>query len=221
MIDDEEVLKQKSIEFYAASVNAWYTSALEHDKSIFGLAAGGIALLITLLTTIGFEGAITFTLFLVAVLAFLVTLGCLLWVFRLNQDYIEKTLSTGSLVVDPKLQYLDRAARWSFWIGVLFAAAVGFSAAFTSFEKKRNEKEAPMANDKSSQNKSVPTFDSVNGAARLSPEFTKSFHGVGGLQPTASAASSGPAASAPATPAPAAGSQASAQSTSTTTGSKP
>ena len=45
MIDNDEVLKQKSIEFYAASVNAWYASALEHDKSIFGLAAGGIALL--------------------------------------------------------------------------------------------------------------------------------------------------------------------------------
>ncbi len=218
---DDEVLKQKSIEFYAASVNAWYTSALEHDKSIFGLAAGGIALLITLLTTIGFEGAITFTLFFVAVLSFLVTITCLLLVFRLNQDYIEKTLSAGSLVVDPKLQSLDRAARWSFWIGVLFAAAVGFSAAFTSFEKKRNEKEVTMANDKSSQNKSVPTFESFHGTARLSPEFTKSFHGVGGLQPAASTTSSGPAASAPATPAPAAALQATAQSSSTATNSKP
>lgn len=218
---DEEVVQQKSIEFYAASVNAWYTSALEHDKSIFGLAAGGIALLITLLTTIGFDGATTVTLFIVAVLSFLVTLGSLLWVFRLNQDYIEKTLAVGTLVVDPKLQLLDRAARWSFLVGVLFAAAVGFSAAFTNFEKKRNEKEASMANDKSSQTKSVPTFDSVNGAARLSPEFTKSFHGVGGLQPAASTASSGTPASAPATPAPSAAAQSTAQSSSASTNNQP
>lgn len=31
MTEDEEV-QQKKIEFYAASVSAWYATALEHDK---------------------------------------------------------------------------------------------------------------------------------------------------------------------------------------------
>ena len=48
-----EIDEQKKIEFYAASVAAWYESSLEHDKSLLTLSAGGIGLLITLLTTVG------------------------------------------------------------------------------------------------------------------------------------------------------------------------
>ena len=189
-MNDEELRQLKSVEFYAASVTAWYTSALEHDKSIFALSAGGIALLVTLLTTVGIEEVVTLLLFFVATVAFLITLGCLLWVFRLNQNYIEHTLTTGTLVDDPKLKRLDQTARWSFLLGVLFASAVGFSAAWTSFNKKLSDKEKVMANDKPAQTQSVPAFDSVNGAAKLSPDFTKSFHGAGGLQPATTPATS-------------------------------
>lgn len=49
----DEIEQQKSVEFYAAGINAWYNTSLEHDKSIFSLSAGGIGLLITLLTTVG------------------------------------------------------------------------------------------------------------------------------------------------------------------------
>ncbi len=189
-MNDEELRQLKSVEFYAASVTAWYTSALEHDKSVFALSAGGIALLITLLTTVGIEEVVTLLLFFVATVAFLITLGCLLWVFRLNQDYIARTLTTGTLVDDPKLKRLDQTARWSFLLGVLFASAVGFSAAWTTFNKKLSDKEKAMANDKPAQTQSVPAFDSVNGAAKLSPDFTKSFHGAGGLQPATTPATS-------------------------------
>ncbi len=189
-MSEDELRQLKSVEFYAASVTAWYTSALEHDKSVFALSAGGIALLITLLTTAGIEEVVTLALFCIATVAFLVTLGCLLWVFRLNQDYIAQTLATGSLVDDPKLKRLDQTARWSFWLGVLFASAVGFSTAWTTFNKKLSDKEKTMANDKPAQTQSIPTFDSVNGAAKLSPDFTKSFHGAGGLQPGAAPAAS-------------------------------
>lgn len=183
-MDEEELHQLKSVEFYAASVTAWYTSALEHDKSVFALSAGGIALLITLLTTAGIEEALTLGLFCMAAIAFLITLGCLLWVFRLNQDYIERTLATGSLVLDPKLKRLDQTARWSFWLGVLFASAVGFSTAWTTFNKKLADKEKTMANDKPAQTQTVPALESVHGAGTLNPDFTKSFHGAGGLQPT-------------------------------------
>jgi hypothetical protein len=196
---EEEIQQQKDIEYYAASVNAWYTSALEHDKSIFALAGGGIALLITLLTTIGFEGWFTFSLFFVAIMSFFVALGCLLWVFRLNQDYIQKTLGAGSPVTDPKLKKLDQTARWAFGIGVLFASAVGFAASYTTFEKKRTERENTMANDKSKLTESTPTFNgSVNGAAVLKPDSTKSFHGSGTLRPAAPVTSTAPVAPTPA-----------------------
>ena len=35
----EEIDDQKKIEFYAASVSAWYESSLEHDKSLLKSSA--------------------------------------------------------------------------------------------------------------------------------------------------------------------------------------
>ena len=100
-MDDPETTKLKSVEFYAASVAAWYASALEHDKSVFALAAGGIALLITLLTTVGFTSSFTLLLFAGAITAFLTTLIVLLVVFRKNQDYIERVLTSEAALSDP------------------------------------------------------------------------------------------------------------------------
>jgi hypothetical protein len=43
----------KDLAFYAASVEAWYSTGFERDKSLLTLAGGGIGLLITLLSTVG------------------------------------------------------------------------------------------------------------------------------------------------------------------------
>lgn len=199
-MDEREIAEHKSVEFYSASVAAWYASALEHDKSIFALAAGGIGLLVTLLTTVGFSDWVTFTLFALALTSLLVTLVCVLVIFKRNQSYIEATVTAGAIYTDPWLARFDRAALISFGLGVFFAAGVGVSAAWNSFQTKQTLKGHEMADGK----QSVPTFDSVLGAARLQPEFTKSFHGVGNLAPSVPApAAPAPAASAPVASAPA------------------
>ena len=188
---------QKNVEFYAASVTAWYASALEHDKSIFALAAGAIALLVTLLTTVGFEELASLVLFAIAILSFLVTIASLLQVFRKNQDYIQQMLVSGRVENHPTLKLLDRTAQISFGVGVLFAAAVGFNVAITSFHKKQAEKEHAMATEnKSTQTQRAHAFDSVNGAASLQPR-TKSFQGAANLQPAASAPAPVPTVAAP------------------------
>jgi hypothetical protein len=199
-MDEREIAAQKSVEFYSASVAAWYASALEHDKSVFTLAAGGIGLLVTLLTTVGFDGWVTFIFFALAIGSLLVTLACILVIFKKNQSYVQAVLAGGQVYTDPKLARLDRAALVSFGLGVVFAVGVGISAAWISFQKQ-TQKGHEMANEK----QSVPTFDSVLGAARLQPDFTKSFHGAGNLAPSVTApAPSAPTASAPAASAPAA-----------------
>jgi hypothetical protein len=48
---EEETARAKDVEFFAAGVNAWYNTALEHDKSIFALAAGSIGLLVSTQST--------------------------------------------------------------------------------------------------------------------------------------------------------------------------
>ncbi len=195
-MNDADIKAQKAVEFYAASVNAWYASALEHDKSIFALAGGGIAILVTLLTTVGFSTWVTLALFAVAIASFLITLVALLTIFRKNQAYIEATLAKGQPHNDPNLRRLDLVALVTFGIGVLFASAVGISAAFDSSTTKRTEKEKTMATQgKNQQTQPIPLRESVNGAGRLQPDLTKSFHGAGNLQTTASAPVAAPAAS--------------------------
>ena len=186
--------EQKAIEFYAASVNAWYASALEHDKSIFTIANGAIALLITLLTTVGFEGLFSLILFVTAIISFLITIALLLLVFRKNQVYIQQVLTNGEV---ENLGILDRAAQIVFGLGVLFACALGVNVAIISVHNKQAEKECTMATDnKPTQNQRTHAFDSVNGAANLQP-VTESFQGATNLRPVASAPATVPAAPAP------------------------
>ncbi len=203
--------KAKDVEFYAASVNAWYATALEHDKSIFNLAAGGIALLITLLTTVGFSSLLEFFFFVAAIVAFSICIGTLLVVFKKNQNYIEHTVGHGGELDNPVLRRLDRAAQAAFFAGVIFASAAGFSAAWTTFSTKASEREKAMATQRPTT-PGVPTFDSVNGAARLQID-QRSFNGSSALKP-ASAPAQAPATTA--TPAPTASAPASAPATSAT-----
>ena len=37
----EDLKQQKEVEFYATSVTAWYNTALERDRGLFTLSAGG------------------------------------------------------------------------------------------------------------------------------------------------------------------------------------
>ena len=182
---------QKNIQFYAASVAGWLNTSLEHDKSVFTLAAGGIGLLITLLTTVGISNVVLLVLYIAAILAFLTSLVAVLAVFRRNKAHIEQ-IFRGNSSLDPLLTALDHVAVLAFGIGAVLTAIIGISTAalsYTSKEKSMTE-----------QNRVVPE----------SQLLRKSFNGLGNLQstasPTASASTSAPAtgpapASAPVAPA--------------------
>lgn len=86
---------QKRIEYHAASYNAWFNTSLEHDKSLLALSAGGIGLLLTLLTTIGLSSAEALVLYVSAIMCFVVALVAILVVFRRNRTYIENIRVSG------------------------------------------------------------------------------------------------------------------------------
>jgi hypothetical protein len=190
----EEIDHQKSVEYYAASVNAWFNTALEHDKSLLTLAAGGIGLLITLLTTVGITSAAFVLLYISAIASFLVTVIAVLVVFRRNRTYIEKLLTGGAVVNDPVLSKADATALWAFGLGVLFSTIIGIVSAINSYTTQ----EKSMTNESTKSSQSVP----LNGASNLQPgtDFTKSFNGAGNLAPQASTNTSNTTASTPASP---------------------
>lgn len=194
-------IEQKEVEYYSAAVTAWFGTALEYDKSLLTLSAAGIGLHLTLLTTVGLRSAEGLVLYIGLIVCFTASLLAILRVFRLNQKHIEDIISGRVTGSDPGLARLDLFAIVSFGAGVVLTAIVGISAAVYSY----SEKEISVANN-AKPSKSAPTFDSVNGAAKLQPstQLEKSFNGAASLQSSASLpAAQTVAAQAPApTPAP-------------------
>lgn len=186
-MNSEEVEQQKAVEFYAASVNAWYSTSLEHDKSIFALSAGGIGLLITLITTIGVSSSLLLCLYIAAIFCLLISLCTMLVIFRRNRRHVEDVLC-GEATTDALLAKLDLVAILAFGIGGLLTAIIGIAAATNSYEN--GTKGMAMANEKQGK-MSIRAIanDSFNGVATLQ----KSFNGVAKLQPQPVASSQSPA----------------------------
>lgn len=189
----EEITAQKDVEFYASNVDAWFNTSLEFDKSILALSAGGIGLLVTLLTTIGLSSMLILIMYISAILGFLIALASVLFVFQRNRSYIETVVTGRSAGSDHSLALADKAAILAFGAAVILTAFIGVVTAITSYTSK----EQSMAKDQKITvgNVTVDTMnirESFNGAARLQQptvDFTKSFNGVANLKPSSPAAS--------------------------------
>lgn len=134
-MSESELDKLKEVEFYAATVNAWFNSKFEHDKSLLTLSAGAIGLLITLISTIGVRSVETLILYIIALGCFIVCLWVLLWIFRRNPKHLEDVVNSGT-TDDPVLNALDRVAVTSFMLGVVFSSIIGVSTAIHSYTEK-------------------------------------------------------------------------------------
>lgn len=178
---DNDLIKQKEIEFYAGGVTAWYNTRIEHDKSLLTLSAGGVGLLITLITTIGVSSAEGLVLYILAIFSFIVCLGAILIIFKKNSVHIEDALKSEMPLSDPLLAKLDNIAIMAFSAGIIFSSVIGVSAAINSYSNKVNA----MTNE----NKQKAGFanDSVNGVSNLKSAeiLNKSFNGVNNLKPSA------------------------------------
>jgi hypothetical protein len=200
----EEIEHQKVVEYYAASVNAWYSTSLEHDKNVLTLSAGGIGLLITLLTTVGLTSAEALVLYIGAITSFLVALISILFIFRRNQTYIEQVLTGNNTGTETVLAKADTIVLLAFGIGVVFTAVIGFATAihsYTSKEKNMTTEDSKSTHPVFLTDTSIidPTniglgIESFNGAAVLN----KSFNNVVSLKPQNLAST--PAACSPASP---------------------
>lgn len=118
----DEVLKAKSVEYYAAGINAWFNTSLEFDKSMFTLSGGGIALLVSLLSNV--TTLPLFLLFIVAITCFIVTTGLLLAVFQKNKPYAMR-LAQNEHADSSLLDALDMTAKIFFGLAVLLTVILG------------------------------------------------------------------------------------------------
>lgn len=170
----------KDIEHYSASVTAWYGTRLEHDKSLLSLSAGGIALLITLITTLGVSSTSILVLSISALFSFTLCLICVLTIFRENSRYIEHMFRGDSTQSGGKLDCLDWLAQGLFVLGVILSVSIAIITAISSLD----EKEHCMTEKSKSTTAEKLIKESFNGAGNLKPDFTRSFSGAAGLKPS-------------------------------------
>lgn len=139
--NSENQQNDKEVEFYAANLNAWLNTRFEHDKSLLSLSAGGIGILITLLSNSAANSIYSLVFYFFAITSFMICLGALLWVFRRNAKHLEdvvKNINTS----DSLLKCLDNIALISFIVGVIFASLIGFSTVVTTYYEKEQQKMA-------------------------------------------------------------------------------
>lgn len=123
--------EEKEVEFYSAAVNAWFGTRLEHDRSLLTLSAGGVGLLVTLLSTVGIHSVESLILYIVALISFLICLSVVLCIFKRNAAYLQAVIN-GSNDSDPLLGILDTAAISSFVLGALLSSIIGVAIAVHS-----------------------------------------------------------------------------------------
>lgn len=160
----EDIHEQKKIEFYSAAVNAWFTTGFEHDKSLLTLSSGGIALLVTLLSTTKVHSIAEMVLYLAALAAFVVCIVSVLFIFKRNGVYLEGLVNGTGPASDSELTKLDNRALLSFGFGVVFALLIGGSAAIESYSRKGNDV---------AKNETVPLRESFNNAAKLQSDLVQ------------------------------------------------
>jgi len=98
------------------------------------LATAAIGLLSAFVTTKGVTSVAQLFLLSAAGISFIAVIGMLLYVFRLNREYLISE-SQGKKAEEGLMLFLDKAVRIFFCIGVLFTVLFAFNIAKTDLEK--------------------------------------------------------------------------------------
>lgn len=175
----KEVDDGKEIAWYAAGLEAWYSTRLEHDKSLLTLSAGGIGLLVTLESTVRTPSLTVLIFASLAILAFIACLVTVLLIFKGNSDHLEQVVQADKGHSSPKLAFLDGFALRAFIAGVILSCLVGFAGAAHSLETGG----FGMANE---IRPTIYAADSINGIHRMKPgqRIDRSFNGVMNMAPS-------------------------------------
>src|SRR5690242_20582283 len=106
----KEPADEKEAAWYAAALDAWYGTRLEHGKG----------LLITLESAVGIPSLPALIFASLAILAFIVCLVAVLLIFKGNSDHLEDVVNA-SKEHSSRLAFLDRLAIYAFIVGVILS----------------------------------------------------------------------------------------------------
>ncbi|MCR9093309.1 MAG: hypothetical protein NXI30_03745 [bacterium] len=176
-MSDEQQSRESAREdaYFSALVNAWFTTRMEKDRTLLALSAGGVALLVGLLTGFGARSLCHLVLYLLAAAAFLAAIFSAIAVFGGNARYLEKEKesfeSSGAPTGrDRNLERLDWTLGASFFAGVILTVAVALVSAWPA----TNPVEDPMSAKPSKGRTTKPSppktvKKSLSGASSMRP----------------------------------------------------
>lgn len=134
--NNADIEREKTVQYYSGIVNAWVSTKLERDKSLLTLSAGGIGLLVTLLTTVGSSCLLIIIFYLFSISGFVICLISLISIFNRNAVYLTKVVNEG-IRYDIRLKKLDKIALCSFILAVIFSIIIGISIGIENFQKNK------------------------------------------------------------------------------------
>jgi len=161
---DDEIENAKEVEYYSAMVNAWLNTAMELDKSILTLSAGGIGLLIAFQKDFDISNIYLLLLYIFCTILFLISLILTLFIFQKNKGNIEEVIKNRK--EQPSLYYIDIVLHYIFGLALILTATLSIILTIETF----NKKEVKMNNEKVQQ-------DSISGIENLRP-CNESFSGI-------------------------------------------
>lgn len=174
----------KNIAHYSVLLQAWVDTRMERDRTIVALSAAGVALVVTILTTIGPKHAWEMGFYGGAVAGFVLAIAVSLFIFHRNSAHIEEAIR-GSSKNDPLLEKFDSIHTVAFLAGVILLAIVGVASAFHTLNEESSMNDKTKTSSMLTQG--ILTGDSINGIGALAPAdvLKKSLSGIGTLKPQA------------------------------------
>ena len=169
MVDEHDsVHDAKAVAFYSTVVQAWVATRMEKDRTLLGLAGGGVGLLATLLTTVGPSSSTELLLYGLAGLSFVCAILVALLVLDRNSHHLEEVIRSGKTDDDHRLIMLDRFLLGFFLVGVMLTGVLGMVSGYNG----SSWRDAPMAQDKQMMPRvtGAPEVRSVTGIGSLAPQ---------------------------------------------------
>jgi len=180
-------LEQKEVEYYTNTVQAWYTTKLEKDKSILTLSSAGLGLISTYLINNNFNTVCELIVIILALISFLVAIISAILIFDANAKYVEFTINDNIDSNAKYLRFLDDLLLGSFILAVVLTTS---SVVKYSLDKNNINKKEVISMKK---NETAPLsigIESYDGAFNLKPveqssqDKKRSFDGAEKIKPT-------------------------------------
>jgi len=200
-LNKEEKEHLKDIEYYSNLVNAHINTSMELDKSILALSSGAIGILVTFNDYINITNYIEFTLYIISLFLFTITIICVLIIFKKNKKYIESLIQNNDIESrrnEILLNFLDKTVHILFVLGIFLSIILGITLTNKKIKENIMEKnkeqnvilEIDYNNLDQIKNLNIGN-ESFNGVAKLKPNSTydinnteKSVNGLRAIKPS-------------------------------------